>query len=191
MATVLVIGAQGVLAGIIADVLRDRSEHRVLVGGRRHESRNGFRLVDLADPATICAALDGVDFRSARSPTRNSNSNAPRSKPARAPSMFPARSCGRVGTVRSRETDSRSFMRGSLRSDSRRWLLSICLRAIRTPRELFVNGKRSPERVTKRTGAPMGRSLGARQQCLAARGRTRGRLLDDRAVQPRFSRRTG
>ncbi len=62
MATVLVIGAQGVLGGLIADVLRERGEHRVLVGGRRRENRDGFRFVDLADRAAIRAALEGVDF---------------------------------------------------------------------------------------------------------------------------------
>ncbi len=34
----------------------------MLVGGRRRENRDDFRLVDLADPATIRAALEGVDF---------------------------------------------------------------------------------------------------------------------------------
>lgn len=62
MATILVIGGQGVLGAITAAVLRARTPHRVLIGGRRKEAGEDFRYVDLSDRATIAPALAGVDF---------------------------------------------------------------------------------------------------------------------------------
>lgn len=62
MATILVIGGQGVLGAITAEILRARTGHRVLIGGRRKEGREDFRYADLSDPATIGPALAGVDF---------------------------------------------------------------------------------------------------------------------------------
>jgi hypothetical protein len=61
MATILVIGGQGVLGAITAEVLRARGSHRVLIGGRRVESREDFRYVDVGDPESIRAALAGID----------------------------------------------------------------------------------------------------------------------------------
>lgn len=61
MATILVIGGQGVLGAITAEVLRSRTGHRVLIGGRRKEGREDFRYIDVGDPASIRAALAGID----------------------------------------------------------------------------------------------------------------------------------
>ncbi|HVA81027.1 MAG TPA: hypothetical protein VNF29_08885 [Candidatus Binataceae bacterium] len=62
MATVLIIGGQGVLGRITADAIRSRGDLTVLIGGRRAARREDFRFIDLARPETIAPALTGVDF---------------------------------------------------------------------------------------------------------------------------------
>ncbi len=61
MKTVLVIGAQGVLGGLAAEVLRANG-WRVLRAGRRPEDATDFRWVDLAQPQSIASACSGVDM---------------------------------------------------------------------------------------------------------------------------------
>ena len=61
MKTVLVIGAQGVLGGLTAEMFRTEGWN-VLRGGRRVETAADFRLVDLDRPETFAAACGGVDF---------------------------------------------------------------------------------------------------------------------------------
>lgn len=55
MPTMLVIGAQGVLGGLTAEICRNEG-WTVLRGGRRAEDAPDFRLVDLDRPETIAAA---------------------------------------------------------------------------------------------------------------------------------------
>jgi len=62
MTTVLIVGSQGVLGLITADVMRSRGDVTVLIGGRRPEAREDFRYIDLGRPETIAPALAGVDF---------------------------------------------------------------------------------------------------------------------------------
>ena len=61
MATILVLGAQGVLGSFAARALR-ADGHAILRGGRRIEPAEDFRLVDLDQPETLTAALSGVDL---------------------------------------------------------------------------------------------------------------------------------
>jgi hypothetical protein len=58
--SVLVIGAQGVLGGLIARAF-EAAGWDVLRGGRRPDGEPGLRLVDLDRPDTVTAALEGVD----------------------------------------------------------------------------------------------------------------------------------
>ncbi|HKY92171.1 MAG TPA: hypothetical protein VJM11_14075, partial [Nevskiaceae bacterium] len=60
MPTLLVIGAQGVLGGLAADVCRNAG-WTVLRGGRRAEVAPDFRLVDLDRPETLAAACAEAD----------------------------------------------------------------------------------------------------------------------------------
>ncbi|MGH6678849.1 MAG: hypothetical protein ACREDL_07935, partial [Bradyrhizobium sp.] len=61
MKTVLVIGAQGVLGGLTAEIFRAQGWN-VLRGGRRVETAPDFRLVDLDHMETFAAARCGVDL---------------------------------------------------------------------------------------------------------------------------------
>lgn len=61
MPTILVIGAQGVLGGLTAEICRNEGWN-VLRGGRRAEDAPDFRLVDLDRPQTIAAACADADF---------------------------------------------------------------------------------------------------------------------------------
>ena len=60
MPTLLVIGAQGVLGGLTAEVCRNEG-WTVLRGGRRAEDGRDFRVVDLDRPDTVAAACAQVD----------------------------------------------------------------------------------------------------------------------------------
>jgi uncharacterized protein YndB with AHSA1/START domain len=60
MKTVLVIGAQGVLGGLTAEIFRAEGWN-VLCGGRRVETAADFRRVDLDRSETFAAACRGVD----------------------------------------------------------------------------------------------------------------------------------
>ena len=57
------------LGAITAAILRARTPHHVLIGGRRKEGREDFRHIDLSDPATLAPALAGVDFAIAQGAT--------------------------------------------------------------------------------------------------------------------------
>ena len=61
MATILVIGAQGVLGGLTAEICRNEG-WTVLRGGRRAEDAPDFRLVDLDRPETVAAACADADI---------------------------------------------------------------------------------------------------------------------------------
>lgn len=61
MRSVLVIGARGVLGGLVADAFA-RAGWRVLRGARGAPERAGGVLVDLDRPDTLAAALDGADL---------------------------------------------------------------------------------------------------------------------------------
>ncbi len=61
MATVLVIGAQGVLGGLTAEICRNQG-WTVLRGGRRAEDASDFRLVDLDRPETVATACADADI---------------------------------------------------------------------------------------------------------------------------------
>ena len=60
MANVLVVGAQGCLGTIVANELSQRG-WRVFRGGRRPDSSDDFRLIDLDEPSTWNPALVDVD----------------------------------------------------------------------------------------------------------------------------------
>ena len=59
--TILALGSQGVLGKFTARAL-SAAGYDVLRGGRRAESAADFRLVDLDNPKTLVAALEGVDL---------------------------------------------------------------------------------------------------------------------------------
>ncbi len=61
MATVLVVGAQGCLGTIVVNELSQRG-WKVLRGGRRPDSSDDFRLIDLDEPSTWNPALVDVDI---------------------------------------------------------------------------------------------------------------------------------
>lgn len=61
MPTILVIGAQGVLGGLTAEICRNEG-WTVLRGGRRAEDAADFRLVDLDRPETIATACADADI---------------------------------------------------------------------------------------------------------------------------------
>ncbi len=61
MATVLVVGAQGCLGTIVVNELSQRG-WKVLRGGRRPDSSDDFRLIDLDEPSTWDPALVDVDI---------------------------------------------------------------------------------------------------------------------------------
>ncbi len=61
MATVLVVGAQGCLGTIVVNELSQRGWN-VLRGGRRPDSADDFRLIDLDEPSTWDLALVDVDI---------------------------------------------------------------------------------------------------------------------------------
>ena len=61
MRSVLVIGAQGVLGGLTAEIFRANG-WAVIRGGRRPENAADFRLVDVDRPETVAAACAGVNL---------------------------------------------------------------------------------------------------------------------------------
>ena len=61
MPTILVIGAQGVLGALTAEICRNEG-WTVLRGGRRAEDAPDFRLVDLDRPETVAAACADADI---------------------------------------------------------------------------------------------------------------------------------
>lgn len=60
-ATVLVLGAQGVVGGMCVKALRDDGL-TVIRAGRRPEAADDFRLIDLDEPTSVAQGFQGVDL---------------------------------------------------------------------------------------------------------------------------------